>query len=131
MISGTLKDVAGFITFDRGRLSYNVGVPRFAQANALRESRSGNRCRSTPLRGPALGQAMYAFHVAAASDSQPRHTRVRSQTGDLFIQRHQRKDVFDSFFDRQLEVLKRELISGAFAYVVDCGCSLGDATRHK
>src|ERR1700730_976575 len=114
MVFATLKDVPGFITFNLPCFPQDLRVPCFAQANALRKRCGRNRRRSTPLRRPAFRQAMYAFDVTASLDSETRHARAGPQTGHLFIQRHQRKDVLDSLFNGQVRILKRVLIPGWF-----------------
>src|SRR5713101_7190911 len=99
MVIAPLKDVPGFIPFNRARLPKDIRVPCFAQTNALRKRRGRNRRWSAPFRWPALRQAVYALDMAAPFDSETRHTRVGSQTHHLFIERHQRKDVFYSLFN--------------------------------
>src|SRR6267378_3360278 len=114
MILATLKDVSGFIPFNRPRLPQDVGVPCFAQANALRKSRGGDCRRPSPLRRPALRQAVYALHMAATFDFQTRHTWVSPQTRHFFIAGHQRKNIADSLFSWQVRILKGISILGWF-----------------
>src|ERR1700730_6638380 len=112
MVFATLKNVPGFIPFNRPRLPQDVRVPCFAQANALGKRSSRDRRRTPPLRRPALRQAVYALYVAATFNSQTRHTWVRPQTCHFFIERHQRKNIADSLSNWQVRILKRVLILG-------------------
>ncbi len=74
---------------------------------------------------------MYALHVAATFDSQTRHTGICPQTRDLFIQRHQRKDVLNSLLNGQVGILKRVLIPGWFpCSVPDHYCRRYDRHQH-
>src|SRR5690349_9904438 len=76
MVFIALKNVAGFVAFDRAGLFENVGVPGFAEPNALRESGGRNYFRTAPAARPALRQAVNAFDVTASLDAQTRHARV-------------------------------------------------------
>src|SRR5581483_7915211 len=53
---------------------------------------------------------MNAFGAAVAGDSESRDTRLHTKAVDLFVDRHQRKDIVDSLLNRQLRIKKRVLV---------------------
>jgi hypothetical protein len=70
--------------------------------------------RPAPFARTSLGQAVKTFQMATAFDSKSGHTRISAKAGYLFIQCHQRDDVIDSLFERQVRVLKWILILSIF-----------------
>jgi hypothetical protein len=54
---------------------------------------------------------MNAFDVTAGFDTETRHTRVRIETLDLLIDRHQREDVVDALLERKVRILKWILLT--------------------
>src|SRR5215213_1626559 len=72
-----LKNVARLVAFDRAGLAQDVGVPRLAEAVALREGRGRHGHFPSPLARAAHGEAVYALHVVRAADAEARHVRLR------------------------------------------------------
>src|SRR5882724_4427015 len=131
MVLATLKDVACFVTFNRSRLPHDIRIPCFVKTDALRKRRGGNRCRPTPFPRPALRQAMNSFDVPAPFDSQTRHTRIRAQTRDLFIERQQRKDVVYPLINRQIGILKGVLVPRTYLCGSSARCCMGEKTTER
>jgi hypothetical protein len=104
-----LEDVAGFVALDRGGLAEQLRIPGFAEPHGLRKLRRRDRFQvlAAPSTRAAKRDAVETFHVAGAVDAQARDTRVSAERCDLFLQRHQRKNVVDAGFCRQIGILER------------------------
>src|ERR1700752_934914 len=101
-----LKNVASLVSFNLTCLSQYILIPGFTKPNTLWKRRRRNGLGSTPFSWSTLSQSVNAFDVSACPDAESRHTRISMERRDLLLDRHQRKDVVNSLFDREVWVLK-------------------------
>src|SRR6185369_11027483 len=106
VILRTLKHVASFVAFDLSCLFQQLRVPRFTESDSLLKRRGRNGQRTSPLSWTALSESMNAFDVTTRFDTQTRNARVRVETFNLLVHRHQRKDVVEALFDWEIRVLE-------------------------
>ena len=113
MVVGALKQIARLVTFHRASLAEHVWVPSFGHADGLGENGRGKGRMRRKITGSALGEAMKSFHVTHGLDAEARHAGTLAKERHFLIQRHQRNNVGDAHFLRQVRVLKRIWILGA------------------
>jgi len=107
-----LEDVASLITFHGSSLLQQVWIPGFTESYGLRKLRGGQGLEAVPLPAAraAVGNTVQAFNMARASNSEAWHIGICAERAYLFFRRHQREDVVNASFDRQIRILKWILI---------------------
>src|ERR1044072_2367488 len=106
----TLKNVARFVAFDLSGLPQDLRIPGLAKPNSLWEGRRRDSLWPAPFSWPTLRQTMNAFDVSTGLDTESRHAWICIETFDLLVDGHQREDVVDSLFDREIGILEGILL---------------------
>ena len=96
-----VENVARLPAFDRGGFLKEIRIPRFAEADGLRELRGGQRLEAVPFpsAGAAERHAVQPFEMARADDTEPRNIRIGTERRDFLFERHQRKNIVHARFD--------------------------------